>query len=310
MVLEYQGCYIATPSSLEVVDSSVYPSWCFGFERLEGDFNRYPDIGLDDESGMMTVINAKSFPQTYYISVSDCAAVKLADGSDALEVCKTFHGNSYVTFILLLFPKSRIDLCKLVPHSSTGDHKRSMKKMLSKIRILSDIQEFQSAVPQLPGYNLDLFPLAANFDGEFLCTQASGGRLTHFAHPSTYHAIDFRCPIGTPVLAIFDCLIVDLRNDSSNSGVHVSDLFNWNSVMIKAIDKDLYCEYVHVKRNSMRFKIGDMVKKGSIVCETGNVGFCPEPHLHMELHASKEPGAESIPILYEGLPFKEGTSYP
>jgi hypothetical protein len=258
----------------------------------------------------MTVINAGSISRTYYISVSDCAAVELADGSDALEFCRKAYGNSYVTFIVLLFPRSRIDLCKLVPHSNTGNQKRSMKKRLGTIRIQSDVQEFQSTVPQNPPFTLDIFPLATNTEGEFLCTQASGGRLTHFAHPSTYHAVDFRCPIGTPVLAIFDCVIVDLRNDSNNSGVHVKDLFDWNSMMIKATDRDLFCEYVHLKRDSMRFKIGDIVAKGSVLCETGNVGFCPEPHLHMELHASKEPGAESISLIYKGEPFKEGNFYP
>eukprot|EP00966_Prymnesium_polylepis_P048716 1127704-Prymnesium_polylepis.1 len=44
------------------------------------------------------------------------------------------------------------------------------------------------------------FPLAAA-DRSYLCSQSAGGGLTHFAHPSTFHAIDLDAPVGTPVLA-------------------------------------------------------------------------------------------------------------
>ena len=31
-----------------------------------------------------------------------------------------------------------------------------------------------------------------------------GGRLTHFVHASTYFALDFDCPVDTPVLSMAD----------------------------------------------------------------------------------------------------------
>eukprot|EP00976_Prorocentrum_cordatum_P076348 1182268-Prorocentrum_minimum.AAC.4 len=42
------------------------------------------------------------------------------------------------------------------------------------------------------------------------------------------------------------------------------------------------------------------------VCETGDVGFCPEPHLHMQMHTSRAPEAPTIKF---ALTAADGSSY-
>ena len=127
----------------------------------------------------------------------------------------------------------------------------------------------------------DAFPLPRE-GGPWLCTQASGGLLSHYAHASTFHAVDFRCPEGTPCLAIADGVIHAVDVSHKDGGIHVSELFRWNAVTLK-LDDGHYAEYVHV--SSSACKVGDRVRKGDIIGATGAVGFCPEPHLHLEVHA-------------------------
>ena len=299
-----QGCYIAIPTKMQGSDMMSYPSWTFGTTSLdEGDAD-YPDLALDDTDGSLSLINISTIPRTYYVTISECSSVILGDGSDAMKDCMDTVGHDYVTFISLVFPLQSLRLCKLVPRRMG---KRSLRARLSTVRITSDIQDYSQTETLLTPFNIETFPLIGN---GFMCTQANGGHLTHFAHTSTYHAVDFRCPVGTSVVAPFDATVVDIRNDSSNSGVRVEDLFSWNSVMLKSINSELFCEFVHIKKDSFKIKIGDTVKQGEVICESGNVGFCPEPHLHMELHTSAEPGSDSIPLLFRGLPFQVGQLYP
>ena len=51
----------------------------------------------------------------------------------------------------------------------------------------------------------------------------------------------------------------------------------------------LLFEYVHIKPGSCRVKEGDTVSQGQHLCDSGDVGFCPSPHLHIQAHA---PGSD------------------
>merc|ERR1712046_15302 len=67
-----------------------------------------------------------------------------------------------------------------------------------------------NATPQLQFNN---FPLGG--EGPYLCTQGMGGSLTHF-FAASYHAIDFRCDEGTPLLAVADGVVTDVQDDNTN----------------------------------------------------------------------------------------------
>ena len=303
----HPGCYLVIPDNLTKLDDTpAYPSWCFGSSSCTDDSTGTPDIAVDPDDGIVSVMNTSSVPRTYFVTVSRCDRVWTADSRDLMaETLQLRH--DYVTFVVLLPSQYSVDICRLEPNSKK---KRLSMSALASVQITSDVQDYCPIAQAGQPVHLDAFPLEVNDGMKFLCTQSAGGHLTHFAHPSTYHAVDFRCPVGTPILALFDAEVVDIRNDSSNSGVRVSDLFAWNSIMIKALDAELYCEYVHVRKDSFRFKLGDKVKKGDVLCESGNVGFCPEPHLHFEIHRSIKPGADSVPILWNNSPFIAGHTYP
>jgi len=48
----------------------------------------------------------------------------------------------------------------------------------------------------------------------FLCTQGANGHLSHF-FAASLHAIDFRCEIGTPCIAIADGTVVEVQQHNT-----------------------------------------------------------------------------------------------
>ena len=49
---------------------------------------------------------------------------------------------------------------------------------------------------------------------------------------------------------------------------------------------------MHIARGSCRVRVGERVAAGQVICASGDVGFCPEPHLHIELHEAVAPTRE------------------
>ena len=75
------------------------------------------------------------------------------------------------------------------------------------------------------------FPLEAA-SGPYLCSQGVGGALSHFAHPSTRHAIDLECPVGTLVVAAGPGLVRSVEEQAEESGILVPLLFRWNALTL------------------------------------------------------------------------------
>jgi hypothetical protein len=132
--------------------------------------------------------------------------------------------------------------------------------------------------------------------------------------------------------------VVEVSQTNTLTGVAVSNLFKWNSVMIQLDTEgtnagagvgtdatgeygesssggDLFVEYVHIKAGSARVKVGDRVNLGDVVCESGGVGFSPEPHLHFTAFRSREPTAPTTRVKFHaaggGAPYvpTAGTYY-
>jgi len=127
-----------------------------------------------------------------------------------------------------------------------------------------------------------------------LCSQGFCGCFTHF-FKATLHAIDLECPVDTPVLAISDGVVVEIKQDNIVGGIHASNLYKWNSIMLK-LDDGRFVEYVHIKANSVLVHVGDVVKRGQHICSSGDVGFCPRPHLHIQMHNTDAKDAPTIPF--------------
>jgi len=182
-----------------------------------------PDLSIDPADNLLTVINPTSRPRSFHISVEACVTGK-AGQPLAMGKTRTEQGEEIpcVALVLLVPPLTSIDVCQI-----------NMKGADVSSVVCSDVVEWKSHPSpddKTVGYCMPLFPLGGS--GPFVVSQGCGGGLTHFTHPSTFHAIDFECPVGTPVLAIDSGVIVDVQHRCSCSGLRVSNLFQWNSITL------------------------------------------------------------------------------
>ena len=88
-----------------------------------------------------------------------------------------------------------------------------------------------------------------------------------------------------------------LEQSRRAGGIDVANLFRWNSLMLR-LDGSAghYAEYVHIRHGSATVKVGDKVTAGQVLCEAGDAGFCPTPHLHLQLHECDDPAAPTVPF--------------
>ncbi len=244
----------------------------FGLEKGDA----VPDLNIDQEDGILSLLNASERARAYHVSIYDRT---LTASNGVLKACPC-KGRSCTTLSIAVPARTSVDVCEVEGDALTVD-------------LESDVVDIVEPT-ELEARTYDVFPRPRE-GGPWLCTQASGGLLSHYAHASTFHAVDFRCPEGTPCLAIADGVIHAVDVSHKSGSIHVSELFRWNAVTVQ-LDDGHYAEYVHV--SSSACKVGDRVSAGSVVGLTGAVGFCPEPHLHLEVHASAAKDAPSVPLRF------------
>ena len=86
------------------------------------------------------------------------------------------------------------------------------------------------------------------------------------------------------MLAVMDGTVHALSCANSAGGPDVSSMFAWNSLVLLSVNGVTWVEYVHLRANSARVNVGEAVSTGQPLAESGQVGFCPTPHLHLEAH--------------------------
>ncbi len=128
----------------------------------------------------------------------------------------------------------------------------------------------------------------------FVMPIAGGGRSAGtWAYPSggLHLGLDWAVPIGTPVVAPADGLILYAANPvPSNSGY----LGNWggypagggNTVeMLCNVNGTLYAiSFAHLTREGMNVSAGQTVAQGQVIAATGNSGNSSGPHCHIEVY--------------------------
>ena len=71
-----------------------------------------------------------------------------------------------------------------------------------------------------------------------------------------------------------------------------------------ALDKGVAAEpvvvdYVHIRPGAALVAVGSRVRAGQPICLSGNVGFSPEPHVHLEVHPAAVPMGPSLPLEFD-----------
>eukprot|EP00472_Partenskyella_glossopodia_P000311 CAMPEP_0197543608 /NCGR_PEP_ID=MMETSP1318-20131121/68334_1 /TAXON_ID=552666 /ORGANISM="Partenskyella glossopodia, Strain RCC365" /LENGTH=358 /DNA_ID=CAMNT_0043102961 /DNA_START=1828 /DNA_END=2904 /DNA_ORIENTATION=- len=129
----------------------------------------------------------------------------------------------------------------------------------------------------------------------FLCIQGHNGSYTHHEAPNMF-ALDFACEKKTEVVAIADGVVLKSTWQHKARGHNIEFLFTANHVTL-ILDDGNIAEYVHIDSLAKNVTIGTRVRKGDLIAYSGDSGFAPAPHLHLELHSSLDP--ESASILYK-----------
>ncbi len=272
------GCHI-----VHFDDASLLYWPVFGFDRFDradfglGEHDEVPDMSLDEE-GVLSVFNpSQNRRKSFYIStLCDCFdAMGRKLGQGEFVDAKGRKGLC-TTFILTLGPMSTLAVCRV-----------DGTELFSHVSELPEI-----AAPGSTQHRFG-FPLLG---GPFLCSQGRDGQLSHFGVQR--FAVDLECEPGTVVVAVGDGQILEVRDSEQCSGSHAENLFHWNSIILQ-LAGSVVVEYVHIRTGSAKVKAGERVFRGQPLCETGNIGFCPVPHLHFQCHDSSECDAPTVPFEFE-----------
>lgn len=162
------------------------------------------------------------------------------------------------------------------------------------------------------------FHIHLPFYGEWFVSQGFDGKHTHkedwryawdfvvtddmkhtFRLPGT-EVTDYYC-YNLPVLA--PCAgtvwnIVDGIEDNEVGDVDIHN--NWGNTIIIKHGDFFYSKLSHLKKGSIKVKIGDYVQKGELIATCGSSGRSPEPHIHFQLQSTPYIGSKTLlyPLSY------------
>jgi murein DD-endopeptidase MepM/ murein hydrolase activator NlpD len=130
-------------------------------------------------------------------------------------------------------------------------------------------------------------------------SQGYHGKFSHTG-PDDY-AIDWKMPVGTPVLAAREGLVVQSKDDMDCGGSDPKFEKCANTVMIQHADGTIGI-YAHLKCGGNKVSVGDYVKAGDEIALSGNTGFTSGPHLHFSVFMAKN-GKErlSLPVKFHDV---------
>jgi len=132
---------------------------------------------------------------------------------------------------------------------------------------------FLKAYDSLFVYNLPF----SKGESYILCQGYNGS----FSHQDK-NQLDFKMPIGTKIAATRDGLVIKVV-DVFNKNCGTQDCEKYNNLIYIYHKDGTIAEYLHLKRKSAKVRVGDQVKQGQTIAESGNVGWSTGPHLHFSV---------------------------
>jgi hypothetical protein len=133
----------------------------------------------------------------------------------------------------------------------------------------------------------------------FAVLQGFHGTFSH--HGSNEYAVDFNCPVATPVVAARPGVVVAANASAQGSGTSPEFLDDKraNFVIIRHDDGTLG-EYMHLSPSGVEVTPGQSVARGQELALSGNTGFSSTPHLHFQVMtaAGDGLGKQSFPFKF------------
>jgi murein DD-endopeptidase MepM/ murein hydrolase activator NlpD len=123
----------------------------------------------------------------------------------------------------------------------------------------------------------------------FAVLQGFHGAFSH--RGSNEYAVDFNCPVATPVVAARPGVVVATNASAQGSGTSPEFLDDKraNFVIVRHADGTLG-EYMHLSPSGIEVAPGQSVERGQELALSGNTGFSSTPHLHFQVMTAAEDG--------------------
>ena len=168
-----------------------------------------------------------------------------------------------------------------------------------------------AATPAPYAYRLP-YPAGSTFS----VLQGFHGAFSH--HGSNEYAVDFDCPVATPVLAARPGLVVATNAAAQDAGTTPDFLeYSRTNFVLVRHDDGTIGEYMHLAPSGVKVTVGQRVERGDELALSGNTGFSSTPHLHFQVMTAGDDGvaARSFPFVLAVSPRRQeapvqGRAYP
>lgn len=128
--------------------------------------------------------------------------------------------------------------------------------------------------------------------GPYVTQEYGATKFAQLAYKTKFHnGIDFRAPLGTPILAAADGKV--LAVDNNDRGTSRWNKYQYGKYIVIEHENNLATLYAHLSKQLV--KKGDVVKKGDIIGYSGNTGYSTGAHLHFTVYWAPSIQLKSIP---------------
>ena len=109
------------------------------------------------------------------------------------------------------------------------------------------------------------------------------------------------------IIAPLDGIVIEVCNKYPDTKIKKDrtiacdvDEVRGNFIIIK--HKYNECSMIaHIKKDSFKVKVGDIVKEGQVIASVGNSGNTNGPHIHFQIQKGPNDDAEGIPITFHKI---------
>jgi hypothetical protein len=145
---------------------------------------------------------------------------------------------------------------------------------------------------EIPRYDADLLKIddpknrmAVLERGTYITPYMGSYRMNFEEYDGSHLAVDIRAPLGTPVLAAANGVVVKTNDQDSGDGKYV--LIRHDNVPTASGTVTLYSIYLHLE--SVSVDPGTKIRKGQPIGKVGMTGITTTPHLHFQIDRDTAP---------------------